>query len=162
MSDIQTTVVADDIPYIPFALPESEGVFIKILRADEQEKRVIAKVRFEPGASAPRHHHYCRAIAHTLSGSWKYDEGSFSAGDTAVEPVGNTHTPSSEEGTEMLLILDSDSDDFLDNYLSCGTCIRLGMRAFKALEGLSLEDAATLDIQSLVEIIPATEAPARD
>ena len=140
--------------YLPIPLPGSDGVFVKVLKADEEMDRVVVKIKFEPGSRMPRHIHHCRAIAYTISGSWAYDEGSFSPGETAWEEEGNDHTPWSDEGAELFIVFDGKNGRYLDNILADGTVVKLDMPFLKAFEGLSLVEAAQVDAQSLVEIIP--------
>jgi hypothetical protein len=140
--------------YLPIPLPGAEGVYVKILKADEEMDRVVVKIKFDAGSRMPRHYHYCRAIAYTISGGWAYDEGSFSPGESAWEDEGNDHTPWSDEGAELFIVFDGKDGRYLDNILPDGTIVKLDMPFFKAFEGLSLAEAAQVDAQSLVEIIP--------
>jgi len=140
--------------YLPIPLPGAEGVFVKVLKADEAMDRVVVKIKFDPGSRMPRHYHYCRAIAYTISGNWAYDEGAFTAGETAWEDEGNDHTPWSDEGAELFIVFDGKDGRYLDNILDDGTIVKLDMPFLKAFEGLSLAEAAQVDAQSLVEIIP--------
>ncbi len=55
--------------YLPIPLPGSEGVYVKVLKADEKTDRVVVKIKFDPGSRMPRHIHHCRAIAYTISDS---------------------------------------------------------------------------------------------
>ena len=84
--------------WLRIPLPGAEGVSVKVLKADEEMDRVVVKIRFSPGSRMPRHVHYCRAIAYTISGEWAYDEGAFGPGETAWEDEGNDHTPWSDKG----------------------------------------------------------------
>jgi hypothetical protein len=140
--------------YLPIPLPGSEGVYVKVLKTDEEMDRVVVKIKFDPGSRMPRHNHHCRAIAYTISGSWAYDEGSFSPGESAWEEEGNDHTPWSDEGAELFIVFDGKDGRYLDNILPDGTVVKLDMPFLKAFEGLSLAEAAQVDAQSLVEIIP--------
>lgn len=143
-----------DQDYLPIPLPGSEGVFVKVLKADEKMDRVVVKIKFNPGTRMPRHIHYCRAVAYTISGNWEYDEGAFSAGESAWEDEGNDHTPWSDEGAELFIVFDGKNGRYLDNILPDGTIVKLDMPFLKAFEGLSLAEAAQVDVHSLVEIIP--------
>ena len=140
--------------YLPIPLPGAEGVYVKVLKADEKMDRVVVKIKFDPGSRMPRHIHHCRAIAYTISGHWAYDEGSFSPGESAWEDEGNDHTPWSDEGAELFIVFDGQNGRYLDNILPDGTVVKLDMPFLKAFEGLSLAEAAQVDAQSLVEIIP--------
>lgn len=140
--------------YLPIPLPGAEGVYVKVLKADEKMDRVIVKIKFEPGSRMPRHVHYCRAIAYTISGSWDYDEGHFEPGESAWEEEGNDHTPWSDEGAELFITFDGKNGRYLDNILADGSILKLDFPFLKALEGLSLEEAGKLDFHELVEIVP--------
>jgi quercetin dioxygenase-like cupin family protein len=145
----------EGLDYVPLAMPEAEGVSFKVLKADAENRRVVAKVKFAPNSKMPRHTHHCRAIAYTLSGEWEYDKGRFTPGVVAYESVGENHQPFSKTGTEMFLIFDADGERFLENHLSDGTTIHLGMRFFKAMERITRADAEKLDLAKLVDIVPA-------
>lgn len=140
--------------YLPIPLPGSEGVYVKVLKADVEMDRVVVKIKFDPGTRMPRHIHHCRAIAYTISGHWAYDEGAFSAGETAWEDEGNDHTPWSDEGAELFIVFDGKNGRYLDNFLEDGTVVKLDMPFLKAFEGLTLAEAEQVDVLSLVEIIP--------
>ena len=140
--------------YLPIPLPGAEGVYVKILKADEKMDRVVVKIKFDAGSRMPRHIHHCRAVAYTISGQWAYDEGSFTPGETAWEDEGNDHTPWSDEGAELFIVFDGKDGRYLDNILEDGTVVKLDMPFLKAFERLSLAEAAQVDIHSLVEIIP--------
>ena len=155
MSDDMSIICDESQEYLKIPLPGAEGVFAKVLKVDEAMDRVLLKIRFEPGSSMPRHNHYCRAIAYTISGEWAYDEGSFKAGDSAFEVFGNEHTPWSDTGAELFIVFDGADGRYLDNFLEDGTVIKLDLPYFKAMEGLTQAEADELDVMSLVEIVPA-------
>ena len=155
MSDESMSILRDgNQDWLPIPLPGAEGVFVKVLKADEAMDRVAVKVRFEPGSRMPRHIHHCRAVAYTVSGNWAYDEGAFGPGETAWEDEGNDHTPWSDEGAELFIVFDGKDGRYLDNILPDGTVVKLDMPFLKAYEGLSLDEAAAIDPMTLVEIIP--------
>lgn len=141
--------------WLKIPLPGSEGVSIKVLKADVEMDRAVVKIKFEPGSKMPRHSHYCRAIAYTVSGEWAYDEGSFGPGETAWEEEGNDHTPWSDTGAELFIVFDGKDGRYLDNFMEDGSIIKIDMPLLKAMEGLTQAEADQLDILSLVEIIPA-------
>jgi len=154
MSNPELTIINDDNqPYLPAPIPGSEGVYFKVLKADEANNRVVMKFKFGADSKLPRHVHHCRAVAYTISGEWEYDEGAFQTGHVAYEDVGNDHTPLSKTGAELFLFFDSDNGLFLDNYLECGTVLKMGMPFFKAYEGVSVEEAAAINPEEVIEII---------
>jgi len=143
-----------DQDYLPIPLPGAEGVFVKVLKADVEMDRVVVKIKFGPGTRMPRHIHHCRAIAYTISGSWEYDEGAFATGESAWEDETNDHTPWSDEGAELFIVFDGKDGRYLDNFMPDGSIVKLDMPFLKAYEGLTLAEAAQIDVLSLVEIIP--------
>lgn len=143
----------DNREWLRIPLPGAEGVYVKVLKADEASDRVAVKIRFEPGSRMPRHIHHCRAMAYTISGGWAYDEGSFGPGEVAWEDVGNDHTPWSDEGAELFIVFDGTDGRYLDNILEDGTIVKLDMPFLKAFEGLTQAEADEVDIAPLVEII---------
>ena len=153
MNELSTTILNDDgLEYIPFNLPATKEVHFKVLKADPENKRAVVKIKFGTNAAMPRHYHHCRAFAYTLSGEWEYDNGSFRSGDIAYESLGEEHTPTSTCGAEMIILFDSDTDDFLDNFLPDGTVVTLGIKFMTAMERISLAEAAQIDLLSLVKI----------
>jgi quercetin dioxygenase-like cupin family protein len=118
--------------------------WIKVIHADEELGNVVFKFRFSPGCELPSHTHHCHAIAYTISGEWEYEGLKLPEGAIAYEPVASTHTPSSEPGAEMVVFLRSETDQFLVNHMPDGTDIPFDINFFKALEGISPEDAAKL------------------
>jgi hypothetical protein len=148
------SIIAAPRDWLPLALPGAEGVSFKIYKADEAHRTVSLIARLAPGSRLPRHQHHCRAIAYTISGQWAYDDGSFAPGDLAYELTGNDHVAYSDSGTEMFITFVSDSDQFLDNDLPDGTTLHLGMRWFKALEGVTLEEYVKIDQMALVDLHP--------
>lgn len=161
MSAEATSILRDnDQDWIPTPLPGSDGVHLKVIRADPETGRVLARVRFAPDTRMPRHRHFCRAIAYTLSGAWEYDEGKFYEGDIAWEEPGAEHTPWSDEGAELALVFDCDREEFLENFMPDGSTVIFGMKLLKALEGISESDAAALEMASLVTVVPPVAADA--
>jgi hypothetical protein len=128
-----------EVPLIPRG-----QAWIKVIHADEELGNVVFKFRFSPGCELPPHTHHCHAIAYTISGEWEYEGLKLPEGAIAYEPVASTHTPSSEPGAEMVVYLRSETDQFLVNHMPDGTDIPFDINFFKALEGISPEDAAKL------------------
>ena len=132
----------DDRPWLPFPGVEGE---VKILSVDEDRNMVVFMMRLPPGGDFGTHRHSCTAIAYTTKGVWYYEEGPVPVGSVAVEPVGSSHSPRSDEGGEGLVILLGDGPDlieFLDaDGNSAGT---FGIEFFKMLHGLTPEEAMKL------------------
>jgi quercetin dioxygenase-like cupin family protein len=112
----------------------------RVIKADEELGIVIFGYRFEPGAKVPEHRHDCHAIAYTISGEWEYEAGKLGPGSLAYEPVGSVHTPYSEDGAELMVILRSDTDQFLINIMEDGSEQPLDMAFFKQMEGVTQQE----------------------
>lgn len=135
---------SDDKDWIPVPLmPKGEG-WIKVIHADEARKTVIFKFRFSPGCELAPHTHKCHAVAYTISGEWEYEGLKLPEGAIAYEPVDSTHTPSSDPGAELVVMLQSESDQFLVNHMSDGSDVAFDMGFFKTLEGMTAHEAEGL------------------
>lgn len=135
---------SDDKDWIPIPMiPKGEG-WIKVIHADEERKAVIFKFRFSPGCELAPHTHKCHATAYTISGEWEYEGLKLPEGAIAYEPVDSTHTPSSGPGAELVVVLQSKSDEFLVNHMPDGSEVAFDMGFFKALEDLTAEQAEGL------------------
>lgn len=155
MSESAISILPEPADWLPLALPGSRNVEFKVYKADEARNTVVLKARFGKDGRMPRHSHHCYAIVYTISGQWEYDEGGFGPGAVAYEEIGNDHVPSSEDGTEMFITFISPNGQFLDNDMPDGSALHIGMRFFKAVEGLSLAGFAALDVASLLDPLPA-------
>jgi quercetin dioxygenase-like cupin family protein len=120
------------------SLPNLPGK-ARVIKADEELGIVIFGYRFEPGAKVPEHRHDCHAIAYTISGEWEYEAGKLPAGSLAYEPVGSVHRPHSENGAELMVILRSETDQFIVNLMEDGSELPLDMEFFKRMEGATQE-----------------------
>lgn len=135
---------SDDRDWIPVPMvPKGEG-WIKVIHADEERKAVIFKFRFSPGCELAPHTHKCHAVAYTISGEWEYEGLKLPEGAIAYEPVDSTHTPSSGPGAELVVMLQSESDQFLVNHMPDGSDVAFDMGFFKALEEITAEQAEGL------------------
>jgi quercetin dioxygenase-like cupin family protein len=147
IEDATRVIESADQDWIP--IPNVPGANIKVIVADEELNQVVFKFRFEPGTTLPSHTHKCHAIAYTISGEWEYEGLKLPEGAIAYEPVESVHTPSSEPGAELVVFLNSKDDQFLINHMPDGTDVPMDMAFFKTLQGISLEDAAKLEIPGL-------------
>lgn len=146
-AEVTSIINGGERPWLP--VPGFAGVFIKVLVADERLKQVVFMFKFGPGTVLPRHKHLCHAIGYTLSGEWQYEEGVLPAGSVAYEPFGSEHSPSSANGAEIVTILTSEDDRFLENYLPDGSTLSMDMNFFKFLQSVTPEQMAALDLSAL-------------
>lgn len=135
---------SDDREWIPLPLIPKGEAWIKVIHADEERGNVVFKFHFSRDCELPAHTHHCHAIAYTISGEWEYEGMKLPEGALAYEPVDSLHTPSSGPGAELVVFLNSDTDQFLINHLPDGTDIPFDMSFFKQLEGMTAEQAREL------------------
>jgi len=135
---------SSDRAWIPIPLVPKGEAWIKVIHADPERHKVVFKFRFGPGTELPPHTHRCHAIAYTISGEWAYEGMTLPEGAIAYEPVESTHTPASENGAELAVILDSEDDRFLVNHMADGEDIEFDMAFFQQLEGIDPEEAENM------------------
>ena len=143
------TRIIDGVERPWITVPGVAGVSIKVLVADEVANRVVFMFRFAPGTVLPPHKHLCHAIAYTIAGEWRYEEGVLGEGSVAYEPFGSEHTASSEKGAELVVFLQSETGQFLENIMAPGVVFPMDMNFFKLLETITPEQAANLQIPGL-------------
>ena len=129
-----------DREWVPIPLvPKGEG-WVKVINVDEDRGVVVFKFKFSADCELPPHTHKCHAIAYTISGEWEYEGLKLPEGAIAYEPVESEHTPSSENGAELVVVLSSDTDQFLINHMPDGTDIPFDLAFFKQLETLKTKE----------------------
>ena len=145
--DLTRVFSSEDRQWLPLpGIPRGEA-WIKVIHADEDLGKVVFKFRFGPGCELAPHTHKCHAIAYTISGEWEYEGLKLPEGAIAYEPVESLHTPSSGPGAELVVVLSSDTDQFLVNHMSDGTDIPFDIGFFKQLEGMTPGQAEQLAAQ---------------
>lgn len=145
--ELVTEIIRDDLDWIPIdAVAGTRNMAIKVVKVDRDRGRVLFKIRFGRNAEAPRHYHFAEACAITLSGRWAYDEGEFAAGDVAYERAGSDHTPTSEEGAELFIVLLAPEGEhrLLRNHFDDGSTSDLDFDFFALLEGKSASEAEAI------------------
>ncbi len=144
-------IPSDDIPWLDYPLIPNSS--FKILKVDEVTNTVILKFRMGPHVTTPRHGHHCVATAYTVDGEWFYDDLVFRKGDIAYECTTEVHQPITREQPAELLttfIGGSGNDRLIEEYAADGHSYILRTRFFKALEGITADELATLDLASLI------------
>jgi quercetin dioxygenase-like cupin family protein len=145
--DLTRVFTSDERAWLPLpGIPKGEA-WIKVIHADQELGKVVFKFRFGAGCELASHTHKCHAIAYTISGEWEYEGLKLPAGAIAYEPLESVHTPSSEPGAELVVVLSSDTDEFLINHMPDGTDIPFDIGFFKQLEGMTPDQAKELTEQ---------------
>ena len=142
--DLTRVFQSKDKPWLPLPLIPKGSADIRVVHADEERNVVVFEFRFGPGTELVPHTHECHAIAYTVSGKWAYEGLELPEGAVAYEPEGSKHAPTSENGAELMVILRSESDQFLINHMPDGSELPFDMGFFKALEEASPEQVEGL------------------
>jgi anti-sigma factor ChrR (cupin superfamily) len=83
-------------------LPLRDGVRFRLLYQDPDTGYKAALVRYEPGASVPRHRHAGDEHIYVLAGSQQDERGLYTAGSYLFNPEGSEHSIISQEGCLVL------------------------------------------------------------
>ncbi|MBW4462563.1 MAG: cupin domain-containing protein [Nodosilinea sp. WJT8-NPBG4] len=100
LRDLKTMAVDPALDWEPFR----PGVDIHRLYPAEPNGTGAALLRYQPGASVPRHLHTGFEHILVLSGSQSDDNGTYTAGTLVINPPDTRHTVSSAEGCIVLAI----------------------------------------------------------
>lgn len=99
----RVVIRSDDLPWIASPLP---GVDRRMLERDGGEvARATSIVRYAPGSAFSAHTHGGGEEYLVLDGVFSDEHGDFKKGMYVRNPVGSSHTPSSEQGCTILVKL---------------------------------------------------------
>ena len=93
-------VNVDRVPWVE----RRSGVFWKVLWEDPDGRHKAILMRYEPGATIPRHRHVGDEQIFVLEGSVADDTGVCTAGNYARRPPGCVHAVASATGAVVLAI----------------------------------------------------------
>ena len=100
LSDLKAMAADPELDWEPF----QPGVDMFRLYPTEHDGAGAALLRYQPGASVPRHLHTGFEHILVLSGSQTDENGTYGAGTLVVNPPGTRHTVSSPDGCIVLAI----------------------------------------------------------
>lgn len=84
------------------------GIFWKVLWEEGDRRAVL--MRYEPGASIPRHRHLGDEQIYVLEGSVSDDTGTCARGNYARRPPGCVHSVTSRDGALVLAIMNGGTE----------------------------------------------------
>ncbi|MEG4806245.1 cupin domain-containing protein [Microcoleus sp. F8-D3] len=84
--------------------PFRDGVEIYRLYGDNQSGSAAALLRYQPGASVPRHAHTGFEHIYVLTGSQTDQNGEYQAGTFVINPPNSNHSVFSQAGCIVLVI----------------------------------------------------------
>ena len=84
----------------------TQGIYVKILRFDEQQHRPpTILLKFEPGAAYPYHNHPGGEEIFVMQGSCFVNATELETGDYLYTPPGFKHSVRTETGCELMLVI---------------------------------------------------------
>jgi anti-sigma factor ChrR (cupin superfamily) len=84
--------------------PFRDGIEVARLFGQADQGASGAVLKYQPGASAPRHRHPGFETIVVLEGAQSDEAGTYLKGDVVVNPPGSVHTVTSESGCAVLII----------------------------------------------------------
>lgn len=88
-----------NLPFEPFR----EGIAAHFLLKGGPDEPSTAILRYQPGASVPRHRHAGLETLVVLEGTQSDENGDYPAGSVVLNPVGTEHTVWSTAGCVVLI-----------------------------------------------------------
>jgi anti-sigma factor ChrR (cupin superfamily) len=95
----EVAIASDQLPWQPLR----SGVEICSLCQDADSGGHLALLRYQPGASVPRHHHPGYEQILVLAGEQGDERGTYPAGTLVVNPPGSQHQVTSPQGCVVLI-----------------------------------------------------------
>ncbi|HKR01151.1 MAG TPA: cupin domain-containing protein [Pyrinomonadaceae bacterium] len=94
-----------DLSTIQWRPTRHRGIFIRVLRRDDETNDATVLIRMEPGCAYPAHRHVGVEEVLILQGGYRDSKGSHRAGDYVVNDAGSAHHPVALEGAEDCIML---------------------------------------------------------
>ena len=94
-----------DLSTIDWRSTRHRGIFIHVLRRDNETNDATVLIRMQPGSAYPAHRHVGVEEVLILQGGYRDSKGSHCAGDYVVNDAGSAHHPVALEGTEDCIML---------------------------------------------------------
>jgi quercetin dioxygenase-like cupin family protein len=103
-NNMNQLVRSNEIEWRALTEKDSDGIFIKSLMYDDDQKRSPTMLlRFEAGATYPLHNHPAGEEIFVIEGDIKVGKDEMTAGDYLYTAPGNIHRVSTKDGCVVLL-----------------------------------------------------------
>ena len=86
-----------DLSQIPWRATRHAGVYLHVLRREEESGDATVLIRMEPGASYPAHRHAGVEEVFILQGGYRDRGGVHRAGEYVLNAAGSSHHPTALE-----------------------------------------------------------------
>lgn len=93
-----------DFNSIDWAATRYKGIFVNILRRDEQTGDATVLIRMQPGCSYPAHRHVGLEEVFILQGGYRDGHGERRAGEYILNEAGSAHSPVALDGEDCIML----------------------------------------------------------
>jgi putative transcriptional regulator len=93
-----------DLNSIPWQPTRHRGIFVNILRRDEQTHDVTVLIRMQPGCGYPAHRHVGLEEVFMLQGGYRDSRGEIHAGEYIINEAGSAHVPVALDGEDCIML----------------------------------------------------------
>jgi len=94
-----------DFSSIEWRATRYEGIYLRVLRRDEESGDTFTLIRMQPGCGYPAHSHNGMEEVLILQGGYRDQRGEHRAGDYVLNEAGSAHHPVALEGTEDCIMV---------------------------------------------------------
>lgn len=94
-----------DLNSINWNATRYEGIFVNILRRDENSGDATVLIRMRPGFSYPAHRHLGLEEVFILQGGYRDHEGEWRAGEFIENEARSIHAPKALEGEDCIMVV---------------------------------------------------------
>jgi len=81
-----------------------QGIFVNILRRDEQSGDATALIRMQPGCGYPAHRHVGLEEVFIIQGGYRDSDGEHRVGEYFINDAGSAHHPVASQGVDCVMI----------------------------------------------------------
>jgi anti-sigma factor ChrR (cupin superfamily) len=94
-----------DFSSIEWRSTRYEGIFLHVLRRDDETGDSTVLIRMEPGCGYPAHRHNGIEEVLVLRGGYRDQKGEHCAGDYVLNEAGSAHHPVAVDGLEDCIMI---------------------------------------------------------
>jgi predicted ChrR family anti-sigma factor len=93
-----------DLNQIDWKPTKHKGIFVNVLRRDEETNDATVLIRMQPGCGYPAHRHAGVEEVFILQGGYRDSRGELRAGQFIMNEAGSAHAPVALEGEDCIML----------------------------------------------------------
>ncbi len=93
-----------DFNSIDWQSTRHEGIFLNVLRRDEENGDATVLIRMQPGCGYPAHRHVGLEEVFILQGGYRDSIGEHRAGEYSLNEAGSAHAPIALDGEDCIML----------------------------------------------------------